>query len=373
MEQMRYNIPNTRARVEARRRQRQVDPGPASVQVKLAEARIQSPYAPARSLTQRVRYRTEAQKHGVAFAHSPGKVLQEQRKAKTFKRGVILSHLPPFQSDLGAEETYTPVNPFYTTNRYSSQVKPGPRRAFLHWLSTGQLFSFILFLSTIGALVLLFTSNRFQVQKIAVEGNSVLANETLAKLSGLTGASVWFIDQQAAEKRLRQNPYIEQVSLNVALPDQVKIKVLERRPEVRWQVGGVQYLVDGNGKVIDKAQNPPDSQTLVLEDTAADYQLAPRQQIDPDALKVGRALKLRLPTELGLNPSKIGWDIGLGVYLLTNEKQTIVFGQSENLDHKIAVLSYLRRAKTPFTYLDLRPSVPYYRNLTAAQGVGEGG
>ncbi len=36
-------------------------------------------------------------------------------------------------------------------------------------------------------------------------------------------------------------------------------------------------------------------------------------------------------------------------------------GRSDDLDRKLATLRYLLSDNTPFTYLDLRPTTPYYR------------
>jgi cell division protein FtsQ len=139
------------------------------------------------------------------------------------------------------------------------------------------------------------------------------------------------------------------------------IRVVERRPEVRWQAGNMQYLVDGRGQVLAAAQEPAKPDVLVIIDRTTP-QLKPGDQIDIDALSLTRALALRLPGELAFAPAQIGWDSGLGVYVRSATGQTIIFGQSAQLDRKLAILSALLKDQTPFTYLDLRASNPFYQN-----------
>lgn len=245
-----------------------------------------------------------------------------------------------------------------------SRVKPAPKRMLLHWLQTGQLFSLILFLAALGVIAYLFTSPRFVVRGVAVEGNTLVRDEIIANLANLYGESIWFVDTKAAMQRIQDNPYIEQTRVSVALPDRVVIRIVERQPELQWKVGNVHYLVDGTGKVLEVAQTVPTTQTLVVEDTTHQT-LQPHDTVDADAVKLAHALSVRLPTEVALNPLVIGWNMGLGVYIKTDEGQMVIFGRQEQLDTKLALLRHLRDTQTAFTYLDLRPSNPFYQNRPA--------
>ncbi len=341
MHEIKANRPNTRARVEARRRARRDSTPPrpsqpeAAPAAKKAEAR-----RPAQRTSGSAQVRTgprlvNTRRHLKASLAAPSDVLQRVRSSA--------------RARMGSRGAYT-----------GSRVRPGPRKMFLEWIVSGRLISLGLFLVSIVALVYLFVSPRFRVQQIQVEGNSVLQSDIVASLSGLPGASVWFANTSLAVERVLQNAYIEDASISVFLPNLAVIKVAERRPEVRWAVGNLQYLVDGSGRVLDVAQEPADPDTLVIVDTTS-QQLQIKDYVDSDALELARALTLRLPTELNFTPALIGWDIGVGVYVKSSAGQTIVFGQTDNLDRKLAFLKHLLEDGTVFTYLDLRPSNPYYR------------
>lgn len=246
-----------------------------------------------------------------------------------------------------------------------SKVHPGTRRLFGSWLATGQLFSVVVFAVCIGVLYHLFTARAYAIEQVDVYGNAALSDEAIAQLTGLRGVPIWFADTAAAHERLLASAYVEQASVNIFLPGTAVVRVIERQPDMRWQVGGIQYLVDATGKVLEAATTPPDEGTLVIVDRGIGS-LQANDQVDPDALELARLLSLRLPQELNLVPNQIGWDIALGVYITTANDQTIIFGQTANLDRKLLILNRLLSEQTAFSYLDLRPSNPFFRNNTQA-------
>ncbi|EFO79348.1 polypeptide-transport-associated domain-containing protein [Oscillochloris trichoides DG-6] len=242
-----------------------------------------------------------------------------------------------------------------------SHVRPNAWRALLSGLRNGRVVSLLIFLTCVGILGYLLTQARFSVLQIEVIGNNALHTEDVITESGLLGRPIWFVNPAESEAQLRANPYVESVQVQIGLPNQARIHVVERRPEVRWEAGGVEYLVDGRGQVLAVAQEDANDDVLVVIDTSTP-DLKPGDQIDTDALSLTRALALRLPTELGFTPAQIGWDFGVGVYVRSQTGQTIIFGQNRNLDRKLAILATLIKEQTAFTYLDLRSGNPFYQN-----------
>lgn len=245
------------------------------------------------------------------------------------------------------------------TRAGSSQVQPGVRRTLLHWITSGRLFSLGLFVAATACLCYLFIAPDFQVQQVDVAGNAVLEDHVVTDMAQLDDLWIWFVDKEAIATQVRQNAYVEQAAVELALPNRAIVHISERRPEVRWQAGGTEYLVDGSGRVLDAATATNDG-TLVIVDTS-NPTLQPNQYVDPDALKLAQALAVRLPNEMQFAPQMIGWDAVLGVYIISPFNQTIVFGRSDNLEHKLAILHQLLRDDVHFAHLDLRHRYPYYR------------
>lgn len=245
------------------------------------------------------------------------------------------------------------------------QAVPGARQAFLGWLGSGRLAGLLICLAACALLGFVLTDPAFSVQRITVEGNRALHADTVAALADITGRRIWYVQPKEVVARLGDNAYVASAEVRLAMPDEAIITIVERRPEVRWQAGGVQYLVDGTGKVLGPAQEPAEADVLVIADNSH-TELKPKDQIDLDAVRLAQDLALRLPVELGFTPAQLGWDFGLGVYARSSAGQTIVFGRSEDLPRKLAVLDALLKDQTGFTYLDLRPANPFYQNTGPA-------
>lgn len=246
-----------------------------------------------------------------------------------------------------------------------SLVTPGIRRTAVGWIVSGRLFSLLLAAACCAALYHLFDSPQFVLSRVTLTGGVMLNEEHVARLADVAGQSVWYVDTAAAAERVRADPFVEQVGMQVVLPGQLHVWIQERQPALRWRLGSVEYLVDERGTVLATASDA-DPKALVLVENSGARELHPGDVIDPDSLKLARQLVLRLPGELGLTPAQLGWDIALGVFVRSPAGQTIVFGRSDHLERKLAVLHYLQNDGTPYTYLDLRPETPFYRNEGAS-------
>ena len=245
--------------------------------------------------------------------------------------------------------------------RHQSLVLPGPRRAAGALLASGRVISFILFFAAMGGLLYIFTAPAFAVRDVRVEGAQVLKPEEVEQIVDVRGQSIWFVDTDAIIQRLKQSAYVEQAAAYITLPGTLNLRVQERRPELRWQAGGARYLVDASGRVLGIDNTATLTDALVISDQS-NQPLEPNDRVDADALTLGRALSLRLPGELGIQPASINWNITEGISVATNDGRTIVFGRSDRIEDKLMVLNALLRDGTTFTFLDLRPTQPYYRD-----------
>lgn len=242
-----------------------------------------------------------------------------------------------------------------------SGVLPGPRRALGWWLASGKVVSLVVFAASVYWLWHVSSSADFTVRDVQVEGAQALSVEDVVQLAGASGESIWLVDTDQIVARLKESAYVEAASASVLLPNRLTIEVTERRPEVRWRAQGVNYLVAADGRVLGVDQSTMLTNTLVIDDRSL-RQLAPNDRVDADALKLSQLIAVRLPAEVGVIPSAIGWELGTGVFITTGDQRTIVFGEIDQFDQKLAILDLLLQDGTAFTYLDLRPSTPYYRS-----------
>jgi hypothetical protein len=277
-----------------------------------------------------------------------------------------------------------------------SQARPGLRRVLLWSVRSGKLFALLVLGLAGWFLAQALTSSQYVVRTVTAEGTTALSGDDVRALADVGGRSIWFVRDADVEQRVRQSPYVEQVQAHIELPDTVVVQVTERRPEVRWTHAGVTYAVTWEGLVLAAAPDPaaaPATQpitatgslgpltvtgtdtisptasvvagpafvsSVAIVDTTPNRELKPGVMVDPDALEVARRVTLRA-AELPAPLQRIEWDGGLGVSLIVADGKQAVIGKSERLDEKLAILGQLLRDGTPFRYLDLRSTTPYYK------------
>jgi cell division protein FtsQ len=276
--------------------------------------------------------------------------------------------------------------------RSTVQAQPIKQRSFGGYVRNGKIPAVMLLLGAGWLLYATLTSSRYVVQQVRLEGGNALMEADVAALSAVQGQSIWNVEPSEVEARVAQSPYVEQASAQVVLPATVLVRVRERQPAMRWQHNDTVYDVAQDGRILAAAPNAslaspsasvagtdvvtataPISPTssvapvprvisgnsVVVIDTTPDRVLEPGSYVDPDALEVARRVALRaaeLPTPL----EQIRWEQNIGVVLQVGGR-TVVVGNSERLDEKLAILVKVLREQTPFTLLDLRPSAPYLR------------
>ncbi|WP_298821475.1 cell division protein FtsQ/DivIB [Chloroflexus sp.] len=238
---------------------------------------------------------------------------------------------------------------------------PGWRRRLIEAWRSGRVVSGALFAVSCFALFYALFSHRFRVQTVEVVGAELLSPERIVAAIPLRGVPIWLIDEERTVAPLLTSPFVEHARLSLILPDRARIVIVERQPATYWRSGGIDYLVDRQGYVIEPAAAPPPEDALVIVDTS-NRPVEPSMQLDSDALALARELALRLPDEPGWRPVQFSWNPEQGIVIRTGQDQVIVFGDHDRLERKLTILAYLLADGTPFTYLDLRPINPYYQN-----------
>jgi cell division protein FtsQ len=273
----------------------------------------------------------------------------------------------------------------------------------LTYVRTGKIPAVVLLVGASWLLYATLTSPRYAVQQVRLEGGHALTEADVEMLAAVRGQPIWQIRARDVAAQVEQSPYVEQASARVLLPATVVVHVQERQPAMRWLYAGdgTLYEVAQDGRILAAvtalpspgAATEPLSDTttvsptatqllsdtaavsptgalaatseldgaggIVVVDTTPNRPLKPGDYVDPDALEVARRVALRAG-ELPAPLERITWQQGIGVVLEVGGK-TVVVGNSERLDEKLAILVQVLRENTPFSFLDLRPTAPYFR------------
>lgn len=199
-----------------------------------------------------------------------------------------------------------------------------------------------------GGGVALTRSSLFQVDGIAVAGESMLSTDQILSASGLRiGMNVLSVKAGEVERRLETLPLVADATVERVYPSKVKISIRERVPAAAARVAGGWWLIEASGIMIASVSAPP----------AGLPQVTVSAKPDSDALRAALRLWGGLPdwarqktTELAAEePQEIVARIG---------GTKIVFGSADEVLPKMqAVVAIFERAKTDgrrVTRIDVR-------------------
>ena len=97
------------------------------------------------------------------------------------------------------------------------------------------------------------TSDRFAIRSIDVSGNRVVSTERIAALMGVgEHDNIFAIEPDELARSVQGDPWIARATVRRGLPDSLIVEVVENRPAVVVELGGL-YLADATGKVFKRA------------------------------------------------------------------------------------------------------------------------
>jgi cell division septal protein FtsQ len=93
----------------------------------------------------------------------------------------------------------------------------------------------------------------FVVSGVDVKGIKQLGERDLKEIvAAFTGQNIFRVDLDAAAKRARENPWVQEVRIHRRLPNRITMVFTERVPSLILETAGGRYLMDNEGVVIEK-------------------------------------------------------------------------------------------------------------------------
>lgn len=221
----------------------------------------------------------------------------------------------------------------------------------------------VLLLTIVGGTVLLRLqrSSYFIVRQVTVTGTRTLDPTSIAQKSGALGAEIYTVDASSIQNTIDTIPAVESARVRRVWPNAITIAVQERQPWGTWQLGGVNYLVDAHGVVLDVLGSP---QGPTIYDLDASPGLQPGDRVDADAIHLADQLASTLPGAVSQQASKFQYAADGGLEVITDRGVQARFGDSQGLDYKLSVWQAVD-AKVGISHvhlIDLRfQNHPYFR------------
>lgn len=178
----------------------------------------------------------------------------------------------------------------------------------------------------------------FTVRKVSLSGEErTAADAAYEALAIVPGDAMFGVDPHAARARLLQLPWVGDAEVRRIFPDQVSVRVIEKRPFALWSSAGSLWVVERSGAIItaaDRADFP--RLPLLLGEGAPDAAPA-----IVDAIGKQRAIAARLEALERVGDRR--WDIHLAGGVVVRLPENGWDGQLSDLETLIVEKGVLER------------------------------
>lgn len=244
--------------------------------------------------------------------------------------------------------------------------EPKKRKRVSKWVK----YSVILVLLIVAIIVVMY-SPLFHVQKLEVEGNGKISKEEIISLSQIqTGESTYKISKAKVEENIKQNPYIESVTVKRKLPDEVSLIVKERITTFMLEYGGGYVYLNNQGYMLEISTQKLQVPILQGGETLEEEIKIGNRLCKEDLNKMSRVLRIiESASNIGIESliSKIDISNKDNYKLIfDSEAKTAYLGDESNLSTKMLYIkALLEDNKTIpgeiFVNMDLNTGNPFFR------------
>ncbi len=229
------------------------------------------------------------------------------------------------------------------------------------WQRWGARISGILALAFLGwVFYTLFATPSFYVYGASIKGNVAVSTREIYIVSGIDSQNIFWVNPAEVSERIAALPNIKSAEVSIALPSRVEIEVVERRPQLLWQIGETVWWVDQEGIIVPPRANV-DGMLRIIDDDRQPVEVG--YQIDPTIIEGAQALRILVP-----DVSIIRHTRAQGLIVATPDGWPVYLGNGSEMRAKLIVLSSLlanlRTNDITPSYIDLRnPLRPVYKEM----------
>jgi len=218
-------------------------------------------------------------------------------------------------------------------------VVPRAEPSFRAWLVTKMLALLLLFGAS-GLLYHVAASDGFRIERVVVIGSQLIPAAEIERSAAVTGLNIFWVREEEVGHRLQSIAAIQSARARTVLPDRLEVRIVERAPVAVWQNGGMSYLVDAEGRVLQETDR------AVALPTIRDVGTEPIRiggSIDRAALVTMFRLQQLLPRAAGMTPRELEYGFDTGVTVVPDSGPRVRFGSDDDLEWQVSTLVAIRR------------------------------
>ncbi len=231
------------------------------------------------------------------------------------------------------------------------------RRISLRWLPGALSFCTCLAVLILAAWLLYYSveSPYFEIREFTVSGARLLDPAQVGETSGILGRNALLVRGEDVEQSVLRLTPAREAHAVITLAGRVAIDIAERTPLAQWKGREGSFLVDREGVLFSTATpSGPVISVRDLDGPAAEL----GGRVDPGVLATVELLEAALPVRAGIRPQGYEYSRSSGVAVPVQDGPRILFGDSADLDSKIAALvaikEHLEASKSRAEVIDLR-------------------
>ena len=140
-------------------------------------------------------------------------------------------------------------------NKKTTTKAPNKKNNTEEKKSTGVFKWTILIMLLIAAIIYFMMSPLFNIEEIIVLNNNKISKDEIISLSQIErGQNTYLINKLKTRDNIKQNAYIDKVTITRRLPDKIIIEVIEREPSFMLQLGNAYIYLDSQGYMLETTQ-----------------------------------------------------------------------------------------------------------------------
>jgi hypothetical protein len=156
------------------------------------------------------------------------------------------------------------------------------------------------------AMVSAFRADDFMVEKASVTATELLTESQVRSIADVDGRPVFLVDPSQARARLLSQPEIQSAEIVIRWPNQVELRVAERRPMIEWDDAGQVWWLSADGVAFLKHGELENLIRVTADEPSLVVQRDPLVPVmEPEALWAAAALLAQVPEVGGLRYDRL--------------------------------------------------------------------
>ena len=232
---------------------------------------------------------------------------------------------------------------------------------------------FTLLAIIVGGIIFALVSPIFNIKNIYVSGNNKISSDTIISLSGLqNNKNIFQFRTSNIQNNIKENAYINQVTINRKLPDTIEIVVEEREATFNLPFGNAYIYINNQGYILEIAKEKGNFPIITGYKTSEENLKPGNRLCTEDLEKLSDVLHiLDVAASMEKDISNLITEINIAdktnyILNLEKEKKQVYLGDTTNLSTKMLwIHQFLEDEKDNegiiFINVDLNNDGPYFR------------